>query len=137
MSVNGASMIFVYCIYFAVENTPCTLGVPHLSTVDRTQLGLCPYYSHCNGELKVGVTSALHFFSEYIFCGWKQIGAVIYFASIDRRCASYDRLQQLKWELKMSVNGASMIFVYCIYFAVENTPWMTLAAPRISTVDRA
>jgi hypothetical protein len=71
MSVNGASMIFVYCIYFAVENTPWMLDVLRLSTVIRAFTAFWPYYSHCNGELKVGVTSALHFFSEYLFGDWK------------------------------------------------------------------
>jgi hypothetical protein len=47
---------------------------------------------------------------------------VICFEGNARRCATYDHLLQLKCELKMSVNGASIIFVYCKYFGVENTP---------------
>jgi hypothetical protein len=76
MSVNGASIIFVYCIYFAVEHIPCTRGVPHLSTVFRAYTASWPYGSHCNGELKAGVTSALHilcraYVGRTLFPGWR------------------------------------------------------------------
>jgi hypothetical protein len=118
-SVNNLCVLH---IYFAVESTPQLLAVSYLMTVLRALTARWPYFSDGNGELKVGVTSALLFFSEYIFGGWKQREAVICFAGSACRCVTYDRLLQLKRELKMSVNQASTIFVYCIYFAVESTP---------------
>jgi hypothetical protein len=118
MSVNGASMIFLYYIYFAIKNAPQMLGIRYSATVVRAQMAFWRYYIHCNGELNVGVTSALHFFSEYIFGGWKLMLAVICFTCKDGRCRLYVQVQKFKWVLKMSVTGASMIFVNCIYFVM-------------------
>ena len=90
MSVNGASMIFVYCIFFTVEHITCILCVTCLSTVGRAQLRFCPFPLP-----KVGVTYALHIFADSIFGSWKQRVAVICLARIARRCAADDRLKQL------------------------------------------
>jgi hypothetical protein len=53
-----------------------------------------------------------------IFGDWQKIGRAVFFGGIDGLSPACDRHLQLKWELKMSVNGASMIFVDCVYLAI-------------------